>query len=141
MLIVGIPMYICATASTPLAAALLAGGVSPGAVVVFLLASPATNVSTFGIIRKELGNAAAWVVLGGLVGSALLTGIAIDAIATALSIDVAAQATHAHEHGPGWFAYVCTFILIALAVYIRLPKNMGKTSVASDKTTTASTVG
>ncbi|WP_218353279.1 SO_0444 family Cu/Zn efflux transporter [Alteromonas lipotrueiana] len=55
MAFIGIPMYICATASTPIAVGFLAAGLSPGAVLVFLLAGPATNISTMGMILKELG--------------------------------------------------------------------------------------
>jgi len=55
MAIIGIPMYICATASTPLAVGFLAAGLSPGAVLVFLMAGPATNVSTMGMIKQEMG--------------------------------------------------------------------------------------
>ncbi len=55
MALIGIPMYICATASTPVAAGFLAVGVSPGAVLVFMLAGPATNLSTMGMIRQEMG--------------------------------------------------------------------------------------
>jgi len=56
MLAVGIPLYICATASTPIAAMLILKGVSPGAALVFLLAGPATNTVTITVIGKELGN-------------------------------------------------------------------------------------
>ena len=45
MLFIGIPVYICATASTPIAAALITSGLSPGAALVFLLAGPATNLA------------------------------------------------------------------------------------------------
>ncbi|MBE0439419.1 MAG: SO_0444 family Cu/Zn efflux transporter [Gammaproteobacteria bacterium] len=55
MALIGIPMYICATASTPLAVGFLAAGLSPGAILVFLLAGPATNISTMGMINRELG--------------------------------------------------------------------------------------
>jgi len=54
MLVVGIPMYVCATASTPIAAGLLLAGISPGTAMVFLMAGPATNISTLGLIGKEL---------------------------------------------------------------------------------------
>jgi len=56
MALVGIPMYICATASTPLAAGFLAAGLSPGAILVFMLAGPATNIATMGMIRQEMGS-------------------------------------------------------------------------------------
>ena len=52
MLAVGIPLYICATASTPIAAALILKGVSPGAALVFLLAGPATNVTSLTVLLK-----------------------------------------------------------------------------------------
>ncbi|MHC1576878.1 MAG: SO_0444 family Cu/Zn efflux transporter, partial [Methanosarcinaceae archaeon] len=55
MLLIGIPMYICATASTPLAAALIAKGMSPGTAFVFLLAGPATNTATITVVAKFLG--------------------------------------------------------------------------------------
>jgi uncharacterized membrane protein YraQ (UPF0718 family) len=56
MLIIGIPMYICATASTPIAAALILKGLSPGAAIVFLIAGPATNLASLTVLRKSLGN-------------------------------------------------------------------------------------
>ncbi|MGL6123500.1 MAG: SO_0444 family Cu/Zn efflux transporter, partial [Shewanella sp.] len=49
MVLVSVPMYICATASTPIAAGLLLAGVSPGAVLVFMMAGPATNIATLGV--------------------------------------------------------------------------------------------
>ncbi len=58
MLAVGVPLYICATASTPIAAALILKGISPGAALVFLLAGPATNVATLTVLVKILGKRA-----------------------------------------------------------------------------------
>ena len=55
MLVVGIPLYICATASTPVAAALIMKGVSPGAALVFLLVGPATNVTSLSVLTGILG--------------------------------------------------------------------------------------
>ncbi len=59
MLIVGIPLYICATASTPLAASLVAKGMSPGTAFVFLLAGPATNAATITMVARFLGKRSA----------------------------------------------------------------------------------
>lgn len=78
MALIGIPMYICATGSTPLAAGFLIAGISPGAVLVFLLAGPATNIATLALVRKELGGRVLACYLTGVVGSALLFGFAID---------------------------------------------------------------
>ena len=64
MVLVGIPMYICASASTPIAAGLLMAGVSPGAVLVFMLAGPASNIAAVGMVHKELGRRALVAYLG-----------------------------------------------------------------------------
>lgn len=55
MLLAGIPLYICATASTPIAAALILKGVSPGAALVFLLVGPATNITSLTVLFGLLG--------------------------------------------------------------------------------------
>ncbi|QDV06689.1 Modulator of FtsH protease HflK [Planctomycetes bacterium Poly30] len=55
MLIAGVPLYVCATASTPIAAAMMAKGLEPGAAIVFLLAGPATNVATMLVVKNLLG--------------------------------------------------------------------------------------
>jgi len=120
MLLVGVPMYICATSSTPLAAALLAGGVSPGAVIVFLLAGPATNVATFGVLRQELGTRATVVATAVLAVCAVGLGWASDLVITAAGWPVADQALHAeHVHGIDWFALACLLALIAIAVGVQ----------------------
>jgi uncharacterized membrane protein YraQ (UPF0718 family) len=56
MLVAGIPMYVCASASTPIAAAMLVKGLSPGAAIVFLLAGPATNLGSIMVLKKFLGS-------------------------------------------------------------------------------------
>ena len=55
MLVAGVPLYVCATASTPIAAAMAVKGLEPGAALVFLLAGPATNVATILVVRDLLG--------------------------------------------------------------------------------------
>jgi len=71
MLVVGVPLYVCATASTPVAAALMAKGLNPGAALVFLLAGPATNLATMGVVGGRLG---------GRVLTVYLTSIAVLAM-------------------------------------------------------------
>ncbi|MFT6986278.1 MAG: uncharacterized membrane protein YraQ (UPF0718 family) [Psychromonas sp.] len=78
IVIISIPMYICATASTPIAAGLLLAGISPGAVLVFMLAGPATNIATISMVAKELGKRALWSYLGGVLSVALLSGILVN---------------------------------------------------------------
>lgn len=88
MLLVGIPMYICATASTPLAAAMILAGISPGTVLVFLLAGPATNLATIGVIHREMGLRTLLLYLLGISVSSILIGLATDAVINAFEIPV-----------------------------------------------------
>jgi uncharacterized membrane protein YraQ (UPF0718 family)/regulator of protease activity HflC (stomatin/prohibitin superfamily) len=80
MLAVGIPLYMCASASTPVAAALMAKGVSPGAALVFLLAGPATNVATILLLASAFGRRFVKVYLAAVALGALACGLALDAV-------------------------------------------------------------
>ena len=78
MLLVGIPLYICATSSTPLAFSLVIAGLSPGAALVLLLSGPATNVATMSWLLKDLGMKALIIYLATIAGIALGAGIIFD---------------------------------------------------------------
>ena len=80
MLGAGIPIYVCATASVPIAAALIAKGVSPGAALVFLMSGPATNAATVTTLWKTLGKAATVIYLLAMAVCALAAGFLLDAI-------------------------------------------------------------
>ena len=114
MVLVSIPMYICATASTPIAAGLLLAGVSPGAVLVFMLAGPATNIATLGVVRKELGKKALFSYLTGVIGGALLCGYLVDITVTQFAIKVAPQIGHQHALLPNWIVFPAAMVLAAL---------------------------
>ncbi len=77
-LVIGVPLYICATSSTPLAAALLAVGFSPGAILVLLLVGPATNAASLVLVSKMLNGWATIRYLLIIIVVALLCGLAID---------------------------------------------------------------
>ena len=94
MMFLGIPVYVCATASVPVAAALILKGLTPGAAFVFLMTGPATNAASFVTIWKVLGKATALTYLATVAGCALLSGIFLDYIAAGLDFEVAAR--------PGW---------------------------------------
>lgn len=111
VMVLGVPMYLCATASTPVAAALLLAGVSPGTALVFLLAGPATNLGTVGIVAKELGGRACLAYLGGACGGALVCGLATDALVNAFAIPVAAQAAEGHAMLPSWLSATAAVVL------------------------------
>jgi uncharacterized membrane protein YraQ (UPF0718 family)/copper chaperone CopZ len=80
MMLVGIPIYVCATASVPIAAALIAKGVSPGAALVFLMTGPATNAATITTVWKTMGRRTAGLYLGTVAGASILAGMLLDVI-------------------------------------------------------------
>ena len=66
MAIAGMPLYVCASGTTPLVAILLHKGLSPGAAIAFLLTGPATNITTFGLLRSLHGPRAAFAFAGAM---------------------------------------------------------------------------
>ncbi len=78
MVVVGLPMYICATASTPVAASFLFAGLSPGAALVFMLTGPATNIATMGVIKEQLGLRSLVAYLVGVIVTAILAGLLLN---------------------------------------------------------------
>ena len=116
MLGVGIPMYICASASTPIAAAMLLAGVSPGTVLVFLLAGPATNFASIAVIRNELGTQTLWVYLLGICVSSIALGLLTDFVVSYAGMDIAAQAGPGGELIPLWLSVTSAAVLTFFAV-------------------------
>lgn len=76
--VISIPMYICATASTPVAAGLMLSGISPGAALVFMLTGPATNIATLMVVKNELGIRSLMAYLTGVIVTALAMGLTLD---------------------------------------------------------------
>lgn len=111
MLAVGVPLYVCATASTPIAAGLIAAGLSPGAALVFLLAGPATNIATLGVVGKDLGPRALAAYLGGIAVSALVMGLGLDALLAWAEVDIAVQMDQAGESVPDLAKHASALIL------------------------------
>lgn len=79
-LLIGFPLYTCATSSTPFAAALLAAGFSPGAVLVFLLVGPATNIVSLVTVKKILGLIGSARYLVSIIVSAIVAGLVVDTL-------------------------------------------------------------
>lgn len=86
MLAFGMPIYICATASTPIAAAMIAKGLNPGAALVFLLAGPATNAATITMVTRYLGLRAAAVYLSSISVMSVAIGLALNALYSAWGV-------------------------------------------------------
>lgn len=87
MLVIGIPLYICASASTPIAAALVLKGLSPGAALVFLLAGPATNIGSLAILSRALGRRVMTIYIVTISVLSLALGALLNAIYSGFQID------------------------------------------------------
>lgn len=107
--LIGIPVYVCATGATPIAAMAVYAGVSPGAALAFLLAGPATNITTFGVLTQLHSRRTAVRFGLAVLTGAVLIGWGIDL----LGVPGAAAPLPAHGHGPRPFAWLS---LITLAV-------------------------
>jgi hypothetical protein len=116
MLVFGIPLYICATASTPIAAAFILKGVSPGAALVFLLVGPATNVTSLTVLVGLLGKRATAIYLSSIALVAVLCGLLVDLIYVSLGLSAAAIIGQAGEVIPHWLMLSATILLLALSV-------------------------
>ncbi len=114
MLALGIPLYVCATASTPIAAALAIKGLSPGAALVFLLAGPATNTAGIAVVARMFGARATGVYLASIAGCTLLMGLAVDALYAWLGLDVTHWIAAGAENAPGVVSWVCAIVLMGL---------------------------
>ena len=117
MLVVGIPLYICATASTPLAATLVAKGMSPGTAFVFLLAGPATNAATVTMVARFLGKRSAALYLGVIALCALGAGVLLDFLYLKLGISATATLGTAGEMLPESVKLGFAVLLLPLMLY------------------------
>ncbi len=127
MLLAGIPLYVCATASTPIAAALVLKGLSPGAAMVFLLTGPATNAAALSVTSKILGRKATVVYLAGLMLSALIMGLCVDAVYSMADLSSRWQQV-SHEDHRTLIGMISALVLFALAVFPQSPSSCGGTS-------------
>ncbi|MCK5145487.1 permease [bacterium] len=112
MLVLGIPLYVCATGSIPIAAALIAKGFSPGSALVFLIAGPATNAVTLSFVRSKLGKMAFIIYLSSIGFIALMSGWLFDRV-----YDSDTVMEHLHHHGeaiPAWISVSAGIILFSL---------------------------
>jgi uncharacterized membrane protein YraQ (UPF0718 family) len=116
--LIAVPSYVCASSATPLAAVLLAKGVSPGAVLAGLLLGPATNVATLAWLRKAYGQRAAIACAVGLLSVTWVLAYGVNAFGSALVPVAATQLAHEHSHGPvAYLAALALFALVLRAVW------------------------
>ena len=91
MLVAGVPLYVCATASTPIAAAMMAKGLEPGAALVFLLAGPATNVATMLVVKNLLGKRTLTIYLASIALMSLAIGALVNRLYPLFGLDPTAM--------------------------------------------------
>ena len=109
---ISLPLYVCATASIPMAYALIAAGLSPGATLVFLIAGPATNTATVATVWKMLGRGATFVYLGSLLVISWTAGALFNAV---LQTGLDTVAEHGdHASGPALWQHLAGIVLIAV---------------------------
>lgn len=121
VLLVSVPLYVCATSSVPIAAALMMKGLNPGAALVFLMAGPATNAATVTVIGRTLGLKALTGYLVSIIGGALFFGILIDNFLPAqwfmpLMND---HSRHHMESDSGWI-FITSAVILAILLLMSL---------------------
>ena len=127
-LLIAVPMYVCATASLPIAAGLILAGVSPGAAFVFLSAGPATNTVTMGVVKEMLGTRTLFIYLGSIIVGSVLFGLGLDMIFSDIAIG---SLVHLESEG-GLTAYLASGILWILIVYYMVQSYRKKTPTCAD---------
>jgi uncharacterized membrane protein YraQ (UPF0718 family)/copper chaperone CopZ len=113
MMLVGIPLYVCASASTPIAASLIYKGISPGAALVFLLTGPATNAVTISAIVQSLGRKVAAVYLAGIAVVSLALGLVLNLLAAEFGFKAIIHMHHT-ETLPFWLKTGGTIVLMSM---------------------------
>ncbi len=121
MMTVGVPLYVCATGSVPLAAGFIHAGVSPGAALAFLIAGPATNAATVTTLLRILGRRTTIIYLVTVAVSAVAGGLLLDTAFAGLDLRMPPLHTgHAHEH-VGWLDHFWAGLLVLVMAWAYRP--------------------
>ncbi len=116
VLVASIPLYVCATASVPIAAVLILKGLSPGAALVFLMAGPATNAATITVLGKSLGKSTVLSYLVSIIIGAFFFGILIDSFFPKDFFIDKIQIMHHQDIIPEWIKISSSVILTLLLI-------------------------
>jgi uncharacterized membrane protein YraQ (UPF0718 family) len=116
ILLVGIPLYICATASTPIAVSLMLKGLSPGSALVLLLVGPATNISNIAVLQKYIGKKGVIINMFSIAFVALIFSYITDWLyGSFVTLKLNEQLAH-HDHGGTWWEILSAIVLIILLI-------------------------
>ena len=122
VLVLAMPMYTCATGSIPLALALVAKGITPGAALVLLMAGPATSIASMLVVGKAFGKRTLVAYLASIAVGAIGFGLIVDTffMDTFLSAMLPHGSAECHGHGAlGVFDYICAGLLAAFMIYAK----------------------
>ncbi len=129
---IAVPMYVCATASLPIAAGLMLAGVSPGAAFVFLSAGPATNTVTIGVVKKMLGTRTLYIYLGTIIVGSIIFGLGLDYLFRDVNVK---ELVHMDEHA-SLIAWASSFVLWGFVLYYVIKPYFFKKKECSDDSCT-----
>ena len=123
MVVIAVPMYVCATGSIPIALSLILKGLSPGAAFVLLMAGPAANFASIAVISRAMGRRAAAAYLGSIVVGAIAFGLLIDYLLPRSWFVAAGTSAHAAcHHAMPLFDAICSTLLVALLAAAFIPR-------------------
>ncbi|MCP4646024.1 MAG: SO_0444 family Cu/Zn efflux transporter [bacterium] len=117
MVLVGIPIYVCSTASIPVAIGFIHLGASPGAALAFLIAGPATNAATVAMTWRVLGRRTAIIYLLTVAVTAMAAGLGFDALVPHFGDMGLAAEVRTHEMATGWFGHASGVAFLLVLVY------------------------
>lgn len=119
MILVAVPMYVCATGSIPIAMSLMLKGLTPGVAFVLLMAGPAANFASVMILSRTMGRRATLIYVGSVVITAIGFGLLVDLLLPAswfIPSSLTSMACHGHTH-VSLFATLCSALLAGLLIY------------------------
>lgn len=142
VLVFSIPLYVCATASVPIAASLVSAGLPPAVALVFLMAGPATNVATMGAIRSNLGKRALWIYLAVIIFGSMGSAWVFDGLIQNAG-SVASGHLHQHDHRAWWSVASAIIVtgLIGWFVVERIQQRFRQRQARSSDSTDSVTIG
>ncbi|MCQ2287643.1 MAG: SO_0444 family Cu/Zn efflux transporter [Muribaculaceae bacterium] len=116
---VAVPMYVCATGSIPIAAALMMKGLSPGCALVMLMAGPAANVASMLVVGRAMGRRAAAVYLLSIVAGAMGFGLLIDYWPGMQELFTSAmpECMKCHHSDVSWINIACSILLVVMIAW------------------------
>lgn len=135
IMIISIPLYVCATASIPIALMIITLFGSPGAAIALLIAGPATNVSTITTCIKIIGKRSTIIYVGSIFMFALISGVIADNLSF-INNSIPKESFHkaAHDHMQvSWLSYFYVFALLGVLAFCLISKKKVQITSESEK--------